>query len=92
VGYECMWVGIDNVKPSVSLGTIGHAVESYVKDQGLSMVRFPGLTGHAIGRVHCEGLFLPFHDCRPNTGMSFKKVWSSGKAVLIDRSGQKTVL
>ena len=68
VGYECMWVGINKVKAGVHLGTIGHAVESYVKSQGFSMLRFPGLTGHAIGQVHCEGLMLPFHDCEPNTG------------------------
>ena len=68
VGFECMWVGIEKVKAGQDLGTIGHAVESYVKSQGFSMLRFPGLTGHAIGQVHCEGLFVPFHDCEPNTG------------------------
>lgn len=68
VGFECMWVGINAVKAGVHLGTIGHAVESYVKSQGFSMLKFPGLTGHAIGQVHCEGLFVPFHDCEPNTG------------------------
>jgi methionyl aminopeptidase len=68
VGYECMWLGINMVKPGVHLGTIGHAVESYVKKQGFSTVRFPGLTAHSIGQVHCEGLLLPFHDCEPNRG------------------------
>jgi methionyl aminopeptidase len=68
VGYECMWVGINKVKAGVDLGTIGHAVEEYVKSQGLNMVRFPGLTGHTIGQVHCEGLFVPFHNCKPGQG------------------------
>jgi methionyl aminopeptidase len=68
VGYECMWVGIEKVKAGVDLGTIGHAVETYVKSQGFNMVRFPGLTGHAIGQVHCEGLFMPFHGCEPGQG------------------------
>jgi methionyl aminopeptidase len=68
VGYECMWVGIEKVKAGVDLGTIGHAVETYVKSQGFNMVRFPGLTGHAIGQVHCEGLFMPFHGCESGQG------------------------
>ena len=68
VGYECMWVGINKVKAGVDLGTIGYAVESYVKSQGFSMLKFPGLTGHSIGQVHCEGLFVPFHDCEPGEG------------------------
>jgi methionyl aminopeptidase len=63
-----MWVGIEKVKAGVDLGTIGHAVETYVKSQGFNMVRFPGLTGHAIGQVHCEGLFMPFHGCEPGQG------------------------
>ena len=68
VGYDCMWVGINKVKAGVDLGTVGRAVEDYVKSQGFSMLRFPGLTGHAIGQVHCEGLFVPFHDCIPGRG------------------------
>ena len=61
VGYEAMKVGIDHVKPGVSLGTVAHAVQCYVESQGFSMVKCPGLTGHAIGQVHCEGLLLPFY-------------------------------
>lgn len=68
VAYDCMWIGINKVKAGVHLGTIGEAVESYVKSQGFSMIRFPGLTGHAIGQVHCEGLFVPFYDCIPGRG------------------------
>ena len=67
VAYDCMWVGINAVKPGVHLGTLAHKVQSYVESQGFNMLRFPGLTGHSIGQHHCEGLFVPFYG-EPNTG------------------------
>ena len=67
VAYQAMWVGVNHVKAGVHLGTIAHAVQTYVEGEGFSMVKFPGLTGHTIGKVHCEGLFLPFYG-EPNTG------------------------
>lgn len=67
VAYDCMWIGINHVKPGVRLGTIAHAVQSYVESQNFNMVKCPGLTGHSIGQSHCEGLFVPFYG-QPNTG------------------------
>lgn len=72
VAYQAMWIGINHVKPGVHLGTIAHAVESYVQAQGFQMVKVPGLTGHAIGKVHCEGLLIPFYG-QPGTGHVLKK-------------------
>lgn len=67
VAYDCMWIGIHQVKPGVHLGTIAHAVQSYVESQNFNMVKIPGLTGHSIGQVHCEGLLVPFYG-EANTG------------------------
>ncbi len=67
VAYDCMWIGINHVKPGVHLGTIAHAVQSYVESQNFNMVKISGLTGHSIGQVHCEGLLVPFYG-EPNTG------------------------
>lgn len=67
VAYDCMWVGINSVKPGVHLGSIANAVQSFVEKQGFNMLKCPGLTGHSIGQHHCEGLFVPFYG-RPNTG------------------------
>ena len=73
VGYEAMWIGIRLVKPGVHLGTIAHAVQTYVESQGFSMVRISGMTSHTIGRVHCEGLLIPFYGAEPNTGHILQK-------------------
>lgn len=73
VAYEAMWVGIHLVKPGVHLGTIAHAVQSYVEKQGFSIVKIPGQTAHTIGRVHCEGLLIPFYGAEPYTGHVLQK-------------------
>ena len=73
VAYEAMWIGIRLVKPGVHLGTISHAVQTYVESHGFSMVKVPGMTSHIIGRVHCEGLLIPFYGAEPNTGHVLQK-------------------
>jgi len=73
VAYEAMWVGIRLVKPGVHLGTIACAVEQYVKSHGFSVIKIPGQTAHSIGRVHCEGMLIPFYGAQPNTGIALEK-------------------
>lgn len=73
VAYEAMWVGIRLVKPGVHLGTIAHAVQTYVESQKFSIIKIPGQTAHTIGRVHCEGLLIPFYGAEPNTGHILQK-------------------
>ncbi|ABE49799.1 MULTISPECIES: type I methionyl aminopeptidase [Methylobacillus] len=48
VTYECMWLGIDQVKPGATLGDIGHAIQTYAEKQGFSVVR--EFCGHGIGK------------------------------------------
>ena len=50
--YECMMLGIDQVKPDATLGDIGYVIQQYAENQGFSVVR--DYCGHGTGRV--------FHD------------------------------
>jgi methionyl aminopeptidase len=62
--YEAMWKGIEKVKPGVRLGDIGHAIQTFAENQGLSIVR--EFCGHGIGRkFHEEPQIL--HYGRPGT-------------------------
>jgi methionyl aminopeptidase len=64
VTYEAMWRGIVKVKPGARLGDIGHAIQTFVENQGLSVVR--EFCGHGIGRkFHEEPQVL--HYGRPGT-------------------------
>ena len=49
VTYEAMMRSIRMVKPGVTLGDIGHAVQSYAEAARFSVVR--DFTGHGLGRV-----------------------------------------
>ena len=52
VAYECMWIGIELVKPGVQLGDIGHAIQSHAESHNCSVVR--EYCGHGIGKVFHE--------------------------------------
>lgn len=46
--YDAMWEGIQQVKPSATLGDIGSAIQHYAESRGYSVVR--EYCGHGIGR------------------------------------------
>lgn len=48
VTYECMWLGIQQVRPGGHLGDIGHAIQTHAEKHGYSVVR--EFCGHGIGR------------------------------------------
>jgi methionyl aminopeptidase len=52
VSYDCLWLGIVEVKPGRHLGDIGHAIQKYAEAQGFSVVR--EYCGHGIGRAFHE--------------------------------------
>ena len=55
VARECLFVGIDLVKPGTSLKTIGRAIDNHAKKHHYSNVR--EYCGHGIGsEFHEEGL------------------------------------
>jgi methionyl aminopeptidase len=55
VTYEAMMLGIAAIKPGGTTGDIGHAIQTYVEAQHMSVVR--DFCGHGLGRL--------FHD-EPN--------------------------
>jgi methionyl aminopeptidase len=52
VTYECMWLGIAQVRPGATLGDIGQAIQSHAEKNGFSVVR--EFCGHGIGRKFHE--------------------------------------
>jgi methionyl aminopeptidase len=69
VTYECMWLGIQAVRPGAHLGDIGHAIQAHAERQGFSVVR--EFCGHGIGRrFHEEPQVL--HYGRPQTGLKLQ--------------------
>jgi methionyl aminopeptidase len=52
ITYECMWLGILQVKPGARLGDIGHAIQSHAEKHGYSVVR--EFCGHGIGKKFHE--------------------------------------
>ena len=64
ITFEAMWKGIVKVKPGARLGDIGHAIQTFIENQGLSVVR--EFCGHGIGqKFHEEPQIL--HYGRPGT-------------------------
>jgi methionyl aminopeptidase len=65
VTYECLWLGIAQVKPGAHLGDIGAAIQRYAEKNGFSVVR--EFCGHGVGRnFHEEPQVL--HYGKANTG------------------------
>jgi len=63
--FDCMWLGIGQVKPGKTLGDIGHAIQKHAEQQGFSVVR--EFCGHGIGRkFHQDPQIL--HYGRPGAG------------------------
>jgi methionyl aminopeptidase len=64
ITYECMWLGIQAVKPGAHLGDIGYAIQRHAENNGFSVVR--EFCGHGIGtKFHEEPQVL--HYGRPGT-------------------------
>jgi methionyl aminopeptidase len=59
ITYECMWLGIEQVKPGAHLGDIGSAIQKYAERNGFSVVR--EFCGHGIGtKFHEEPQVLHY--------------------------------
>jgi methionyl aminopeptidase len=66
ITFECMWKGIDQVRPGTTLGDIGFAIQTHAEKNGFSVVR--EFCGHGIGkRFHEEPQIL--HYGRPGQGL-----------------------
>jgi methionyl aminopeptidase len=66
VTFECLWRGIESVRPGAHLGDIGHAIQEHAEGHGYSVVR--EFCGHGIGtKFHEEPQVL--HYGRPGVGL-----------------------
>jgi len=69
ITYECMWLGIAQVRPGATLGDIGHAIQTYAEKNGFSVVR--EYCGHGVGRkFHQDPQVL--HYGKPGTGLKLE--------------------
>ena len=69
ITYECMWLGIAQIKPSATLGDIGHVIQVHAEKNGFSIVR--EFCGHGIGtRFHEDPQVL--HYGKPGSGMKLQ--------------------
>lgn len=66
VAYQAMVTGIEMVRPGVTLGDIGHAIQTYAEGQRCSVVR--EYCGHGIGRGFHEAPQV-LHYGRPGDGI-----------------------
>ncbi|MDB9872011.1 type I methionyl aminopeptidase [Alphaproteobacteria bacterium] len=65
ITYECLMLGIEEVKPGKTVGDIGFVIQEHAEKHGLSVVR--DFTGHGLGKVfHCPPTIL--HYGKPNKG------------------------
>lgn len=66
VAQECLYLGIDEVRPGARLGNIGAAIQHHAEEHGYSVVR--EYCGHGIGQIfHEEPEVLHFG--KPGTGL-----------------------
>jgi methionyl aminopeptidase len=65
VAHECMWLGIDQIRPGATLGDIGQAIQRHAEGHGFSVVR--EFCGHGIGRRFHEDPQI-LHYGRAGTG------------------------
>lgn len=66
ITYQCMWLGIEKVRPGAHLGDIGHVIQKHAESHGFSVVR--EFCGHGIGRKFHEDPQV-LHYGRPGTGV-----------------------
>ncbi|MBO67984.1 MAG: type I methionyl aminopeptidase [Acidiferrobacteraceae bacterium] len=66
VCYEAMMKAIELVRPGLTLGDIGHAIQEHTENNSFSVVR--EYCGHGIGKVFHEDPQV-LHYGTPNTGM-----------------------
>ncbi|MCB1926725.1 MAG: type I methionyl aminopeptidase [Rhodocyclaceae bacterium] len=70
VTFECLWIGIQQVRPGARLGDIGHAIQRHAEGSGFSVVR--EFCGHGIGlKFHEEPQVL--HYGRAGTGIELRE-------------------
>ena len=89
VTYECLMLGIEQVKAGARLGDIGHAIQSYAEKQGFSVVR--DYCGHGIGQIfHTEPSVV--HYGKRNTGAVLEEGMFFTIEPMINAGSHETIL
>jgi methionyl aminopeptidase len=57
LAYECMWLGISQIRPGGFLGDIGFVVQQHAEKNGVSVVR--EIYGHGIGKKFHDDPLVP---------------------------------
>lgn len=70
ITHECMWRGIEQVKPGATLGDIGYAIQTFAEKSGYSVVR--EFCGHGIGKKFHEDPQV-LHYGKPGTGLKLQQ-------------------
>lgn len=70
VTQECLYKGIELVKPGTTLGDIGHVIQTHAEANYYSVVK--EYCGHGIGQVFHEDPQV-LHYGKPNTGMALQE-------------------
>jgi len=70
VTEEAMWIGVNMVRPGITLGDIGFAIQRHCERAGFSVVR--DMVGHGIGRELLEHPDVPNYG-RPGKGIRLRK-------------------
>jgi methionyl aminopeptidase len=86
VTYECLWLGIAQVRPGAHLGDIGHAIQRHAEANGFSVVR--EFCGHGIGRSStrsrrcCTTASRAPAELRPGMIFTIEPMINAGKAAI----------
>jgi methionyl aminopeptidase len=89
VTYECMMLGLEQVKPGAHLGDIGHVIQKHAEKHGYSVVR--DYCGHGIGRIfHTEPSVL--HYGKAGTGIELKEGMFFTVEPMINAGNYETIL
>ncbi len=87
--YECMMLGIEQVKAGAYLGNIGNAIQTYAEKQGFSVVR--DYCGHGIGKIfHTEPSVL--HYGKKNSGIILEEGMFFTVEPMINAGDYETIL
>jgi methionyl aminopeptidase len=97
ITYECLWLGIAQVRPGAHLGDIGAAIQRHAEQNGFSVVR--EFCGHGVGRsFHEEPQVL--HYGKPGAGIellpgmtfTIEPMINAGKAAISELSDGWTIV
>jgi methionyl aminopeptidase len=97
ITWECLWLGIDQVKPGARLGDIGHVIQQHAEKAGFSIVR--EFCGHGVGEVFHEEPQV-VHYGKPGTGMvlqpgmifTIEPMVNAGKAAISELNDGWTIV